>query len=259
MRNYGALFLGEAHLRLLRRQGDRHQPRAADQGRRPLHRRALGRQVPQDRHLPGGPRPRGERPARRRLRPRRPGRVLRGPRPLGRHPRRQGPRHPPGLAGRSPGQHVASETRPVPPGPATATFPGGRRWSPARATGSAGRSPSPWPGPARGSSSPGGPGRRWMRRPGCFPALPALRPSRPARRRAGRRGQSRVGRRAAPDSLSGLSRSTSLVNNAGIGGPVKAADRHRAGRVGRGLRRQRAVDLPDVPRVPARHVPAGER
>ena len=42
------------HLRLLRRQGDRHQPRAADPGQRPVHRRPVGRQVPQDRDLPGG-------------------------------------------------------------------------------------------------------------------------------------------------------------------------------------------------------------
>ncbi len=34
------------HLRLLRRQGDRHQPRAADPRRRPLHRRPVGREVP---------------------------------------------------------------------------------------------------------------------------------------------------------------------------------------------------------------------
>ena len=44
------------HLRLLRRQGHRHQPRAADARRRPLHRRPLGREVPAHRHLPGGPR-----------------------------------------------------------------------------------------------------------------------------------------------------------------------------------------------------------
>ena len=42
------------HLRLVRRQGDRHQPRAAHPWRRPLHRRPLGRQVPAHRHLPGG-------------------------------------------------------------------------------------------------------------------------------------------------------------------------------------------------------------
>ena len=45
------------HLRLLRRQGDRHQPRAADAWRGALHRRPVGRQVPEDRHVPGGHRP----------------------------------------------------------------------------------------------------------------------------------------------------------------------------------------------------------
>ena len=61
MRNYGALFLGEGtcvsygdkvigtnHVLPTRR-------------RRPLHRRALGGQVPEDRHLPGGHRPGGQR------------------------------------------------------------------------------------------------------------------------------------------------------------------------------------------------------
>ena len=60
-KNYGALFLGPETNVVLWRQGDRHQPHAADQGRRPLHRRAVGRQVPQDLHLPGGPDRRGER------------------------------------------------------------------------------------------------------------------------------------------------------------------------------------------------------
>ena len=41
-----------AHQRRLRRQGDRHQPHAADQEGGALHRRAVGRQVPQDLHLP---------------------------------------------------------------------------------------------------------------------------------------------------------------------------------------------------------------
>ena len=43
-----------AHQRRLWRQGDRHQPHAADQEGRALHRRAVGRQVPQDLHLPEG-------------------------------------------------------------------------------------------------------------------------------------------------------------------------------------------------------------
>ena len=51
------------HLRVLRRQGHRHQPRAADPRRRPLHRRPLGRQVPQDGHLPGGHRHAGRAPS----------------------------------------------------------------------------------------------------------------------------------------------------------------------------------------------------
>ena len=54
MKNYGSLFLGAAHQRRLWRQGDRHQPHAADQEGGALHRRAVGRQVPQDLHLPEG-------------------------------------------------------------------------------------------------------------------------------------------------------------------------------------------------------------
>ena len=42
------------HQRLLRRQGDRHQPHPADTQGRALHRRPLGRHVPQDLHLPAG-------------------------------------------------------------------------------------------------------------------------------------------------------------------------------------------------------------
>jgi hypothetical protein len=65
MTNYGALFLGPAHQRELRRQGDRHQPHAAHQAQRALHRRAVGRQVPEDLHLPAGPDRRGLRDDRR--------------------------------------------------------------------------------------------------------------------------------------------------------------------------------------------------
>ena len=54
MKNYGSLFLGPAHQRRLWRQGDRHQPHAADQEGGALHRRAVGRQVPQDLHLSEG-------------------------------------------------------------------------------------------------------------------------------------------------------------------------------------------------------------
>ena len=43
-----------AHQRRVRRQGDRHQPHAADQEGGALHRRPVGRQVPQDLHLPEG-------------------------------------------------------------------------------------------------------------------------------------------------------------------------------------------------------------
>ena len=51
-----------AHQRRLRRQGDRHQPHAADQEGGALHRRAVGRQVPQDLHLPEGADRRGVAP-----------------------------------------------------------------------------------------------------------------------------------------------------------------------------------------------------
>ena len=45
---------GLAHQRRLWRQGDRHQPHAADQEGRALHRRAVGRKIPQDLHLSEG-------------------------------------------------------------------------------------------------------------------------------------------------------------------------------------------------------------
>ncbi len=73
--------------RLLRRQGDRHQPHAADQGRGALHRRAVGRQVPQDLHLSGGENPRGERDDRRILQPALRDRALLGPQGAGRSAR----------------------------------------------------------------------------------------------------------------------------------------------------------------------------
>ena len=61
LRNYGSLFLGDAGHRRLRRQGHRHQPRLPTMRRRPLHRRAVGREVPQDLHLPAADR--GRHPA----------------------------------------------------------------------------------------------------------------------------------------------------------------------------------------------------
>ena len=82
------------HLRLLRRQGDRDEPRAAHPRRRALHRRALGREVPEDRHLPGGAQRQQQRRAGPGLRPGRAGRALRGPRPLRRHPGPPAPRRP---------------------------------------------------------------------------------------------------------------------------------------------------------------------
>ena len=50
-----------AHQRRLRRQGDRHQPHAADPEGGALHRRAVGRQVPEDLHLPARADRRGSR------------------------------------------------------------------------------------------------------------------------------------------------------------------------------------------------------
>ena len=61
MKNYGSLFFGPAHQCRLWRQGDRHQPHAADQEGGALHRRPLGRQVPQDLHLSEGADRRSER------------------------------------------------------------------------------------------------------------------------------------------------------------------------------------------------------
>ncbi len=73
LKNYGVAVPGRGGDRRLRRQGDRHQPRPADDGRRALHRRPLGRQVPEDLHLPAPDRrghargsPRSPRPSRRR-------------------------------------------------------------------------------------------------------------------------------------------------------------------------------------------------
>ena len=83
--NYGALFLGPETNVSYGRQGDRHQPHPAHPPRRTLHRRALGREVHQDLHLPahhaGGVGPgRGVL-----LAPLRP-RTLRGPQGTGGHP-----------------------------------------------------------------------------------------------------------------------------------------------------------------------------
>ena len=73
------------HQRRLRRQGDRHQPHAPHQEGRALHRRPVGRQVPQDLHLPEGADRQGIGPDRRGLlAPVHPGRLLR--------PRRAGQR-----------------------------------------------------------------------------------------------------------------------------------------------------------------------
>src|SRR5215472_3695610 len=73
--------------RRLRRQGDRHQPHAPDKGRRPLHRRPLGRQVPEDLHLPGGQDARSERNGRRILQPPLRDRAVLGPQGAGGPPR----------------------------------------------------------------------------------------------------------------------------------------------------------------------------
>ena len=54
MKNYGSLFLGSRDQRRLWRQGDRHEPHAADQEGRALHRRPVGRKIPQDLHLSEG-------------------------------------------------------------------------------------------------------------------------------------------------------------------------------------------------------------
>jgi sulfopropanediol 3-dehydrogenase len=54
MHSYGALFLGPAHQCRQWRQGDRHQPHAADQAGGPLYRRAVGGQVPENPFLSEG-------------------------------------------------------------------------------------------------------------------------------------------------------------------------------------------------------------
>ena len=77
------------NLRLLRRQGDRDQPHAADQAHRPPYGRAVGGQVPEDGHLPGGRRPGRERGPGGAVRPGEPGRAVRGSRPFRRRARGQ--------------------------------------------------------------------------------------------------------------------------------------------------------------------------
>ena len=88
MRNYGALFLGEATTVAYgdKTIGTNHILPTAR--RRALHGRALGREVPQDRDLPGVRR-RRERDDRRDLRAPVPDRELRGPRTELRRPRRE--------------------------------------------------------------------------------------------------------------------------------------------------------------------------
>ena len=76
-------------VRALRRQSHRDQPRAAHARGGPLHRRPVGGQVPQDRDLPGGPRPGQQRVARQSLRTTVPTGTLGGTRPLGRSASRQ--------------------------------------------------------------------------------------------------------------------------------------------------------------------------
>ena len=68
-----------ADQRRLWRQGDRHQPYAADQGCGALHRWPLGRQVPEDLHLPGNQNRRSQRHGRRILQPAVRDRALLGP------------------------------------------------------------------------------------------------------------------------------------------------------------------------------------
>ena len=82
MHHYGALFLGENTCvsygdKVI---GTNHV--LPDARRRALHRRALGREVPAHRHLPGGPQHRDQRRARPGVRPRGPGGAVRGARPL---------------------------------------------------------------------------------------------------------------------------------------------------------------------------------
>ena len=84
--------------RRLRRQDDRHEPHPPDRRRGPLHRRAVGREVPQDRDLPGVRRG-GERDDRRDLRAPVPDRELRGPRAELRRARRRSTATPASRAG----------------------------------------------------------------------------------------------------------------------------------------------------------------
>ena len=88
MINYGALFLGPMTNVVLRGQGHRHQPHPPYSGSCAIHGRSVGREVPEDRHLPAGHERSVERDDRRVLQsPVRYRELRRSPSPSG-HPRR---------------------------------------------------------------------------------------------------------------------------------------------------------------------------
>ena len=245
------------HLRLLRRQGDRHQPRAADARRRPLHRRPVGGEVPA-RPSPTrrSPTTAVQRRARSRLRPRGPGRAVRGPRPLRRRPRpgssratstTGSTRHSRPTGGGRPALMTDSALMPDrrrrrldtsgPLAGRTALVTGGGHRSRAR------RSPGPCTAPAPRWSSPAAGPSRWG------PSADEL---------------DRVTARACatwpiPPSVDALAAALAdreisiLINNAGRRRSGGSAGRDRRRRVGRGVRHQRARRLPDLQGVPAGH------
>lgn len=98
------------HLRLLRRQGDRHEPHTADPRGRQLHRWPVGGQVPEDRHLPGSHRQSGQRCPGRAVRTHGSRGAVRGPRPLRRRAGSQVRRCPASVGARQPVTVPSGET-----------------------------------------------------------------------------------------------------------------------------------------------------
>ena len=234
------------HLRLLRRQGDRHQPRAADPGRGPLHRRPLGRAST-------------SRPSPTRRSPTRPssaraGRALRSGR-RGSSCSRVTPAPatcgPAKFAGRPHDWRATrrdlepARRRSAEPIAATGLWPDARRSSPAAATVSA----RPIARALHGA------GARWSSPGARAEPLETVAGGRAAAGRRARRAATSPTRRRSTRWRRSLADEDDLDpgqqrRHRRPGGP---ADRDRRRRLGRGVRHQRARCLPDLPGVPAGH------
>ena len=235
MRDYGALFLGERHLRLVRRQGDRHQPRAADPRRARATPAACGsgkylktvtyQEVTDEASSAALGELCGRAVA---------GRAVRGPRPVRRR-----------AARRSSAQRELSWTdhRLAPSATQCLTAsPGARRSSPAAATASAGRWRPPSPSAVCASCVAGR-------------TASTLEDTSAALRAAGHDARVVLVDVSDPESVAALARRRRRRGDLDprqqrrrrrSGG---APGRRRARRVGRRVRHQRARDVPDVPRA----------